>query len=345
MHAGSRPLPWTLGLSLVVGLSVSGPGCGDAVREGVLPHRATAVPVEEPPPSPLSPDQIPADGTLRFGLIPGSNEAVAEDYTPLLDHLSQVLEVPVGLVTAASYKDMIEVVSGGTTDLALLPPLVYVLSHRPNPAVRSVVQVLGRGTTTYSSFIAVRADSPYYTIQDLDRHHVTFVDPYSASGFLFAYAAFLRVGMDPALWPGGLRFAGTHPAAVEALLEGRTDAVATWSGMLREAAEKRREGGLPEVPVRILTKTGRIPRDTICAGPAVTEGAVARVRAALVPFDAHGAVGGQLFHLTGYVTGWQASNDATFDSLRAVLANVESHWGRPLDLDVPPVSGAVEPPP
>jgi phosphonate transport system substrate-binding protein len=113
----------------------------------------------------------------------------------------------------------------------------------------------------YYSVIAVKADSPFQSIEDLKDKSLAFADPNSTSAFV-APSYFLREqGIDPGTFFGHTGFSGSHENGILAVLNGTYDAAATsWTNEERSnVARMELKGMIPKGQIRYVWKSPQIP--------------------------------------------------------------------------------------
>ncbi|MSP92237.1 MAG: phosphate/phosphite/phosphonate ABC transporter substrate-binding protein [Myxococcales bacterium] len=305
-------------------------------RSGTLAVAATASEPRDDLDLRIAADAFPTGGRrLRFGITPyNAPGEIRQQFSKLAEHMSTTLRVPVEIVPAREYGDLIAQVEAGQVDLALFSPLSYVIARRRMPDLRLLARTLTYGAPAYSSFIIVRTRDPARQLADLRRRSFAYVDKLSTAGFLFPYDAFLSQGLDPRRDLGQLVEAGTHERAVELVASGQVDAAAVSSGALTKVRESK--GGMAAIgAVRILHKAGRIPYDALCARPGLPAGVAAKVAAAFHRLNTRSHVGRVVLAATDGVNGWIPAVDGDYDAVRAVLQRVEPHL-RPGELGFAP---------
>jgi len=263
-------------------------------------------------------------GELRLGLSPSSASRTADDFVPMTDYLATLLDVPIRTIDVASYSELIDLAVAGEVELALLPPLSYVLANERSPQVRVIAQQMSFGATTYSSYVLIKADDPSGELADLKGRRVAFVDQYSTSGFLFPYAAFLAHGIDPER-DFDYTFAGGHAQVVRLLASNDADAAATASGSAREHAKGNGSADETQADVRILYKAGRIPYDALCSTGGLNERAIKKVQGAMLHINTRDRRGRLALRSTHSITGWIPADDQRYEPVRKVQAVVREH--------------------
>ncbi|MGM0576803.1 MAG: phosphate/phosphite/phosphonate ABC transporter substrate-binding protein [Myxococcota bacterium] len=289
----------------------------------------------EPAPPPLTegdfrldPDALPGGREkLRFGVAPTMGREVAlREFSPIAEFLEHELGVPVEMLIATSYGDLIDQVDAEKVDLALLPPLSYVLARERSDDVHLLMSVINRGRTHYSAFILVRMDDPASSLEDLMGRRIAFVDRSSTSGYLMPRAALLPKDIVPERDFEETIFTGSHVRAIRMLARGEVDAAATATGMLHvarrlgeEAPESERLGHL-----RILYKTGRVPYDALCTVGDLPEEVLAKLEGAFLAMNTRNPEARAFLSATHGITGWAPAEDDFYDGVREVYRSVRS---------------------
>ncbi len=188
-------------------------------------------------------DEVPV---FRIGILGGALGDYQMRAFACLDRLvEQKMKVPAELFTSADYDGVMEGLLEGELDAAGLGPGTYAGVYLRDPdAVEPLVAVKQvDGSLGYHSVLFVRADSPYQTLDDLRGHSVMFTDRNSTSGFLVPHHELSRSGY-PLRHFGAFGFSGSHPAAVQAVLDGEFDAGVTWTSGIGDYEEGHTRGNL-----------------------------------------------------------------------------------------------------
>ncbi len=182
--------------------------------------------------------------------------------------LARMLEVATGYRVRAevptSYAATIEAMCAGRVDIAFLAPFAYVLAHQRCGADVRLVSVRAN-LPYYKSQILYRAEHGMKSLQDLRGKRFAFVDPASASGYLFPAALLKKHGIDPDRFFSQVFFVGGHDKVVLAIYTGSVDAGATFGDEVFSDARTRVEGQYKDVKekVKVLAYTDPIPNDTV----------------------------------------------------------------------------------
>ena len=269
----------------------------------------------------LAPGDLPASITkLRFGITPYlAARQLHVQMQPVADEVGAALGIGIEVTVTQTYGELVDAMARGTMDIALLSPLTYVLAKERQPDLQLLARTMTYGSTDYSSYLAVRADSSLQGLSDLKGKRIAFVDPLSASGFLFPYVAILDGGLDPKKDFQHLEFSGTHPASLQAVASGRVDAAAISSGTLTED----QSGASAEV--RILFKAGRVPYDALCARAGLSPAVIAKLSTVFQHIDTRSRRGREILGRATGISAWIAAQDRDYDDVRAVLSRVRHH--------------------
>lgn len=202
---------------------------------------------------------------LTIGISSGENETDAIARTqPYADYLSRELGVPVNIVRGTDYAAVIEAMRSGHVQFASVGPAAYALARKVmGEDIAPVAVTLDQdGNLGYYSVIAVRADSPYKTLEDIKGKSFAFADPNSTSGYAvpsYYLATELNTSADE--YFSEVAFSGGHEQSVMALVNGTFDAVAThWRNETAGNIQTMEKKGLiPAGSTRIIWKSPVIP--------------------------------------------------------------------------------------
>jgi phosphonate transport system substrate-binding protein len=223
-------------------------------------------------------DQVPA---FRIGILGGELEAIQlQRHACIKERTEQALGVTVELAPSRDHSGIYEGLRNGTLDAAHLGAAGYAgLFLEDGDLVEPLVTVkYADGMVGYHSVLFVRADSPYRSLDDLRNRSLAFTARLSASGFLIPYHELTKQGYEPSRFFNRLVFAGGHPEAVTAVLNGDFDAGVTWSSMIGDVEEGYSRGNLRRMvergqlemaALRILWQSDLIPE-----GPVVVRNAL-----------------------------------------------------------------------
>jgi phosphate/phosphite/phosphonate ABC transporter binding protein len=249
---------------------------------------------------------------LKFGFTPVLGEAETHaEFDPLAAYLSDAIGQKVVLYVAKDYGDLRTQMENGTVDIGSFSPFAYVDAMRGGK-IRIIAQSIINGTTTYRGIIVTRKDSGLKTVSDLQGKRFAFVDPKSASGYVYPRAMLIEKGLDPKTYFKETIFAGDHNSVIAAVLNGRVDAGAIYEGALAVAK-------LHDVPTEnlvTLASTDPIPHDAITVRIGLDDALVKKIQTALVDMDKTEAGRHIIANSKKGLTGHVIAQDSLFDVVR-----------------------------
>src|SRR6266478_4031189 len=134
---------------------------------------------------------------LKFGFTPVLGEAeMRAEFDPLATYLSDAIGQKVVLYVAKDYGDLRTQMEAGTVDIGSFSPFSYVDAMRGGK-IQIIAQSIIDGATTYRGIIVARKDSGLKTVTDLKGKRFAFVDPKSASGYVYPCAMLIEKGINP----------------------------------------------------------------------------------------------------------------------------------------------------
>lgn len=261
----------------------------------------------------------PKEDVLVMGFVPMKDaESLIEDVAPLAEMLSEKLGVKVKPFTAVNYVSVVEGLGSGQVDFGFIPPFSYVLANSESDA-RVVLTALGKdGQASYRSQFMARKDSGITDFSNLTGKKVAFVDPSSASGYLYPAAHLVSLGYDIDKDIESV-FAGGHDKSLQAVLNGDVDVAAAFVDV-RERYAQDFPTALDEVAV--LGYTLDIPNVSVTVRGSMDEELSERIATALLEIaeDPEGlAMLKELFNMHGFVR----AEDSDYDVVRQTAETLD----------------------
>lgn len=249
---------------------------------------------------------------LKFGFTPVlGQEAERAEFEPLTAYLSDAIGQKVVLYVARNYGDLRTQMEAGDVDIGSFSPFAYVDAARGGK-IRIIAQSVIDGSATYRGIIVARKDSGLKTLTDLRGKRFAFVDPKSASGYVYPRAMLVEKGINPDTFFKETIFAGDHKKVIGAVLDRRVDAGATYDNALGIA----KASGMASDNLVIVASTEPIPHDAIAVRIGLDNALSKRIQTALVNLDKTEAgrrvIAGSKKKLSGHVI----AQDSTFDIVR-----------------------------
>jgi two-component system sensor histidine kinase TtrS len=191
---------------------------------------------------------------VRIGVLSARGaDATLRLWTPTADYLSAALADRRFRILPLGFDEVIPAARDRLVDFMLVNPALYV-HLTVDCGVSRIATLRGRSGSARQNrlggVVFARAErTELEGLRDLKGRSLVAVDPDSLGGFQLAWDALLQSGIDPGRDLGRLHFAGTHDAAVLAVLGGEYDA-----GTVRTDTLERMdaEGRIRLADVRVL---------------------------------------------------------------------------------------------
>jgi len=249
---------------------------------------------------------------LKFGFTPVLGQAAERaEFEPLTAYLSDAIGQKVVLYVAKNYGDLRTQMEAGEVDIGSFSPFAYVDAVRGGK-IRIIAQSVIDGSATYRGIIVAKRDSGLKSITDLQGKRFAFVDPKSASGYVYPRAMLVEKGINPDTFFKETIFAGDHNKVIAAVLDGRVDAGATYDTALGVA----KAAGVPSDNLTIIASTDPIPHDAIAVRIGLDETLAKRIQTALVDLDKTEAGRRVISNSKKKLSGHVIAIDSTFDVVR-----------------------------
>jgi phosphonate transport system substrate-binding protein len=199
--------------------------------------------------------------------------------------LGKKLDARIKVYMPTDYLGVVEALRNQTADIAFVHPAGYVFANREAKAQIVAVDVW-HGKTSYTSRVFVRKDAGIKSLEDLRGRTIAFVDPGSTSGYVYPMVMLIKKGLvkdrDPKTFFKDAVFAGTHEAALLALLNGSVDAVASFDLAPQQYLKD------PERVERLtyIAETDPIPEAGVIVREGLDKALVQKLLDALMAFNA-----------------------------------------------------------
>ncbi len=219
MMAGVRPVALVCALAILIPVSVAcGPGYGgESINFEASPSAATSSPVAFPG----------TEAVIRMAVAPviSPRETFNSRYLDLLEYVGREIGLPVELVQGKTYAEINDMVRTGDVTFALVCTNPY-LQGRDDFAMELLAAPEVNGEPTYYSYLVVRADAAFDSLDDLRGRTFAFSDPLSNSGRLAPVYQLARLGETPESFFSRSIFTYAHDNSIKAVAEGQVDAAA-----------------------------------------------------------------------------------------------------------------------
>src|SRR5205823_9183881 len=273
-----------------------------------------------------------ANNPIKMAFVPSANSStVLANGEPLGKLLGQVTGYTFKVSVPTSYAAVIEAMGSNNVDVAWLAPFSYALANQKYQA-QVILSTVRKGSLTYPS-VFITADPNVKTVQDLKGKKFAFVDPASASGYLYPLAYLknldLLTGSPPKaeeyFGTGNVVFAGGHDKVVTAVYNGQVSGGACFGGPLDPSTGSPSDARslvaktFPDVysKVRIIGETQQIPNDTVSVRKGLDAAMVKQIRDGLLSLT-NNTQGRQLLYQLYQIDDLAPVTDSFYDPLRQV---------------------------
>ncbi len=200
---------------------------------------------------------------LNITMIPSQDsEEQAQKRQKMADYLESLLGIPVEFKMSKDYEKAVDLLVTEQVEMAFLGPFTYVKARQQNPKIEPIVAPIEKGTDQpwYKSVMVVKTQSGIQTVEDLKGRHFSFVNQSSTSGYLVPSVYLKQVGIDPEQDFVTVQYAGSHNKNVEALVEGKVEAITINQPTYLNAVEA---GILPVDQYQLIWESDPIPNAPI----------------------------------------------------------------------------------
>jgi phosphonate transport system substrate-binding protein len=310
-----------LGWALAAGLLIAACGGTGSTTASTAPSAAASAAASSGP-------RIGSfDRPVVLAFTPSQESAtIATNGAAIKANLEKATGLAWKVTTMTSYAAQVEGMCSGSIDVGFYAPLqmTLLLSKGCGTPVLGALRKDDTGTlaTTYSSQILVRVDSGINTLAELKGKKFAFVDPLSASGYVYPTLKVKNTtGQEPKTFFSQTIFAGGHPQAALAVYNKQVDGAATFID-----ARDSLVSANPDIKTatKVIAKTDGIPNDGVALRKGFPDDLGKTVTQALIDYskDAGGAkVLSALFAWDGI----QAIDAKFYDPMKeaAALAGVD----------------------
>jgi len=192
----------------------------------------------------LSTIEAKSKGPLFFGVPPIYNhEDLETGFTPIVNYLSKSLNRPVVLVISNSYKELVDDLKSGQTDIAILGPALYVeAKDRIYPELIYIAtaqtETLDKKKSYYYSYIISHIANRYNSLLDTKGKTFGLVSKNSTSGYKYPLTYLYKKNIYPESFFTKVIFSGTHENLTDMIAKKEIEIGATYEENLRNAEKK-----------------------------------------------------------------------------------------------------------
>lgn len=196
------------------------------------------------------PGNKPLSSTLRVGVLPDeSPERLRQRYEPLLNYLSEDLQIACELIIPSSYTELLTMFTERSIDLAYFGGFTYVKARQQSGAVPLVMR---RIDIRFTSYFLVPGDSTADSLQDLRGKTISFGSKLSTSGHLMPRFFLEQQNIVSESFFDEIEYSGAHDKTAYWVRDGKVDVGVANAATIRSMLA---EGRLGKDNVRILWET------------------------------------------------------------------------------------------
>lgn len=205
--------------------------------------------------------------TISIGVIPFEEiQLTAEKFKGVVEVIEKATGKKVEWHFPTSYAALIEAQRRGFVHIGYYGPESYILANKSSDGrIEAFAQTVWGGgdyrkkEIGYHSFLIVKADSPYKNVADLKGKTLALVNPTSTSGNLVPRVELGRsLGVKIDKHFGSVFYAGSHTAAMQAILAGKAESASVADVTLDWAVDKKE---IDAKTFRVIWTSSLLPLD------------------------------------------------------------------------------------
>lgn len=219
-------------------------------------------------------------GPIKVGIFTTDPERIMEE-GKVMAYVSKRVGVKFIIQPIIGYEKSVEKLRDGVVDAGIFgsaPAYISIKSDTAEPIARPEA----RKSSVYYGYWMTFKGNGLNSISDFKGKKFAYVDPYTSAGYLFPRAAIKAKGFDPDNFFGTLKFAGTHEAAIQMLLNGTVDGCAAKDTAYKKFIETNI--GLKD-KLNVLEVAGPFPERTLMISKRVSETLRKNVKETLLKMD------------------------------------------------------------
>jgi phosphonate transport system substrate-binding protein len=225
-----------------------------------------------------------AQQKLLIGLIPEMNVFKQKERFLLLgDYLSKKTGVEIKFTILSRYGNILDRFTSENMDGAFFGSFTGALAIEKLGVIPLARPVNLDGTSSYRGYLFARRDSKIRDVNGMKGKRMAFVEKATTAGYLFPLAYLKEQGIkDTDHFFSSSYFAGSHDAAIHAVLEGQADVGAAKHSIYdRVKADDSRVAR----DLIILAESPWVPSNGLCVRKGLDEGLKQKLKQALLGLD------------------------------------------------------------
>jgi serine/threonine-protein kinase len=255
----------------------------------------------------------PPGPPLYYAMTPYfATDTTKTAFEPLRAYLERRLNRQLEIVVSRDYAHLRRSIVDNTIHFASMSPMLFVQTQQEDPNVRPLAALTYEGSTTYQSYVVTNSNSEIRSVDQLAGKKFCYVDPGSTSGYLLPRQHLRELGFDPDQFLGETTFLGSHERVMRGILDGDCDAGAVNSGALSGAPNI----GLESSRLRIISVSGEVPLDVVCASSKVPARTADQMKRALLSFQPARDVGQKAMSKLIRINGFYEPNEELYRPIK-----------------------------
>ncbi|MGE5300564.1 MAG: phosphate/phosphite/phosphonate ABC transporter substrate-binding protein [Acidobacteriota bacterium] len=263
---------------------------------------------------------------ILIGLIPEMNVfKQRERFKPLAEYLTKKTGVKVNLTILSRYGNIIERFTSEKMDGAFFGSFTGALAIQKLGVVPLARPMNLDGSTQYWGYLFVRKDSGIKGVNDMKGKKMAYVEKATTAGYVFPVAYFKEHGVkDPDKFFSDHFFAGSHDAAIYAVLDRKTDVGAAKHSMYDRV---RKADPRVDKELVILAESAKVPSNGLCVRKGLDKGIQKKLKEALLNIDKNpeGKVVLQKFGGIKFIETTVADYNPVFDIARKAGIDIKKY--------------------
>ena len=226
----------------------------------------------------------PSGQPILIGLIPEMNVFKQKERFKLLgEYLSKKTGVKVGFTILSRYGNILDRFQAEKMDGAFFGSFTGALAIEKLGVVPLARPVNLDNTSTYQGYLFVRKNSGIKKVGDMKGRKMAFVEKATTAGYIFPLAYLRENGItDTDHFFSEYFFAGSHDAAISAVLNGKADVGAAKHSMYDRV---RKEDPRVDRELIILAESPHVPSNGLCVRKGLDDGLKQKLKQALLDLD------------------------------------------------------------
>lgn len=159
---------------------------------------------------------------IVIGLLPDRTpEQLLKSHHALFTYMSQMLDVSYEVIIPKDYDDLLNQFNAGEIDLAFFGGITFIKAMKQSGAVPLVMRNID---LDFISYLIVRTDSSFKSIDMLSNKSFSFGSPLSTSGHIMPRYYMKALNILPESYFSKVQYSGSHTATLEDVINKVVDA-------------------------------------------------------------------------------------------------------------------------